>query len=870
MHGFSWTKLRAKYVINSRFVDEIAGKMWYDKINVSVKRFHKSCLWLFCMKLNAADAKGNIGGNDMAKAVKAPEPKTISKEELKQKFVQVLHDDFQTTPEEASDQQVYEALTKIVVGILKAKRRHFTVKNRSEGKKKIYYLSMEFLMGRSLKTSIYNLEMVDETVAMLKDFGISINGIYEMEPDAGLGNGGLGRLAACYLDALAADGYHATGYSILYEYGIFKQKLEDGWQTELPDNWLPGGSAMLVPVPSAAIEVKFDGNLKEYWDNNFHCVELENYTSVLAVPYDMFVSGYDSEAVSKLRLWKAEVPSFDMAMFNKGDYSKALGRNIMSQAITKVLYPNDNHAEGKSLRLRQQYFLVAASVGDIVNTHMNVYGTMDNLADKVAIHINDTHPTLAIPELMRILLDDCGYDWDKAWDIVTHTFAYTNHTVMPEALEKWDCNLLKSVTPRIFSIIVEINERYCKKLWDMYHDEGKVTHMSIIENNMVKMATLCVHASHHVNGVAKIHSEIIKKETFKDEYQYTPEKFTNVTNGIAYRRWLYQSNEGLTSLLKDCIGDGFLKDASELSKFKAFADDKAVLEKLTKIKKENKERFAKYVKNQYGVALNTDSIFDVQVKRLHEYKRQQLNALNIIAEYNYLKANPDAPFVPKTYIFAAKAAPGYYMAKQIIKLIWNISQELRKDPKLNKKLNVIFMEDYCVSLSEILMPAANISEQISLAGTEASGTGNMKLMINGAITLGTLDGANVEIHEQVGDENILLFGMNVDEVEAAKPNYKPIDVYNSNGVLRAAVDRLVSGINGEQFNEIANSLKTTDTYMAFADFASYQDAQRRASESYSDTEKWAKMSLMNIAGAGIFSADRAVDEYAKNIWNLTK
>ncbi len=806
----------------------------------------------------------------MAKEAAPKVSKTITQEELKKQFVEMLHNDFQTTPEEASDQQVYEALSRIVVGILKAKRRHFTVRNRSEGKKKVYYLSMEFLMGRSLKTSIYNLEMVDETVGMLKEFGISINGIYEMEPDAGLGNGGLGRLAACYLDALAADGYHATGYSILYEYGIFKQKLDEGWQTELPDNWLPGGSALLVPVPTAAVEVRFDGNLKEYWDNSFHCVELENYTSVMAVPYDMFVSGYDSEAVSKLRLWKAEVPSFDMQRFISGDYSKALGRNIMSQAITKVLYPNDNHAEGKSLRLRQQYFLVAASVGDIVNTHMNVYGTLDNLADKVAIHINDTHPTLAIPELMRIMLDDCGYDWDAAWDIVTKTFAYTNHTVMPEALEKWDCNLVKGVMPRIFSIIVEINERYCRQLWDKYQDQEKVTHMSIIENNMIKMATLCVHACHHVNGVAKIHSEIIKRETFKDEYEYTPEKFTNVTNGIAYRRWLYQSNEGLTDLLRETIGDGFLKDASQLAKFRKFSEDKSVLERLNRIKNENKARFAKYVKNEYGVTLNTDSIFDVQVKRLHEYKRQQLNALNIIAEYNYLKANPDAPFVPKTYIFAAKAAPGYYMAKQIIKLIWNISEELKKDPKINEKLSVIFMEDYCVSLSEILMPAAEISEQISLAGTEASGTGNMKLMINGAVTLGTLDGANVEIFEQVGEENILLFGMNVDEVEAAKPNYKAMDFYNSNGVLRSAVDLLSEGINGEKFHEIANSLKNVDPYMAFADFASYQNAQRRASELYSDRMKWAKMSLANIAGAGIFSADRSVDEYARYIWQLQK
>ena len=795
---------------------------------------------------------------------------TISKAELKKQFVDILHNDFQTTPDDASDQQVYEALTKIVVGILKAKRRHFTVKTHSAGNKKVYYLSMEFLMGRSLKTSLYNLEMINETIEMLKDFGISINGIYECEPDAGLGNGGLGRLAACYLDALAADGYHATGYSICYEYGIFKQKLDEGWQTELPDNWLPGGSAWLVPVPSKAVEVRFDGDLKEYWDNQYHCVTHENYTSVMAVPYDLFVSGYGSEAVSKLRLWKAEVPSFDMTMFNKGDYSKALGLNIMSQAITKVLYPNDNHAEGKSLRLRQQYFLCAASIGDIVNQHMGVYGTLDNLHEKVAIHINDTHPTLAIPELMRVLLDDCGYSWDKAWYIVQHTFAYTNHTVMPEALEKWDCNLLKSVTPRIFAIIIEINERYYRQLWEKYGDEAKVSRMSIVENNKVKMATLCVHACHHVNGVAKIHSEIIKRETFKDEYEYTPEKFTNVTNGIAYRRWLYQSNEGLTELLREKIGSGFLKDASDLAKLNSFKDDKEVLERLAKIKLDNKNRFAKYVKNEYGVALNTESIFDVQVKRLHEYKRQQLNALNIIAEYNYLKENPDADFTPKTYIFAAKAAPGYYMAKQIIKLIWNISQELRKDKKLNEKLSVIFLEDYCVTLSEILMPAADISEQISLAGTEASGTGNMKLMINGAVTLGTMDGANVEIHEQVGDENIIIFGMNVDEVNARKSNYKPIDIYNSNGVVKSAVDRLQSGINGEQFGEIAGSLKNADTYMALADFDSYQKAQKYASECYNDKMKWQRMSLANIANAGIFSADRSVEDYARDIWGLKK
>jgi len=796
--------------------------------------------------------------------------KTITKKELKERFETVLHEEFDTTPDKASDKQVYEALTAVVVKLLKDKRRNFTIKTESLGNKKVYYLSMEFLMGRSLKTSIYNLEMVKEATDVLKDYGINISSIYEQEPDAGLGNGGLGRLAACYLDALAAQGYHATGYSICYEYGIFKQKIVDGWQTELPDNWLPGGKAWLVPHTDRAVEVHFDGELKEYWDKHYHHVTHENYTTVLAVPYDMYVSGFDSEAVSCLRLWRAECPSFDMSMFNKGDYQKALGQNIISQAITKVLYPNDNHAEGKSLRLRQQYFLCAASIGDIVDRHMRTYGTLDNLHDKVAIHINDSHPTLAIPELMRVLLDDCGYSWDKAWHIVTNTFAYTNHTVMPEALEKWDCNLLKSVTPRIFSIIIEINERYCRDLWERYQDEAKVSKMSIVENNKVKMATLCVHASHTVNGVAKIHSEIIKQETFADEYADTPTKFKNVTNGIAYRRWLYQSNDGLTKLLSEKIGTGFLKNAAELSKLTVFKDDEEVLNRLYDIKLNNKKAFAKYVKNQYGVLLNTESIFDVQVKRLHEYKRQQLNALNIIAEYNYLKENPNADFTPKTYIFAAKAAPGYYMAKQIIKLIWNISEELKKDKKLSEKLRVVFLEDYCVSLSELLMPAADISEQISLAGTEASGTGNMKLMINGAVTLGTMDGANVEIHEAVGDDNIIIFGMNVDEVNAKKGSYNPMNVYNSNAIVKKAVDTMQYGINGQQFNDIATMLKTTDTYMTLEDFDSYQKAQAYASECYRDKMKWQKMSLANIAGAGIFSADRSVSEYARDIWGLKK
>lgn len=801
----------------------------------------------------------------MAKAVESK----YTKESLKEELVKVLDLNFMVSPENASDRQFYEALSSIIVNELVRKRHNYTTQVHSEGKKQVYYISMEFLMGRSLKTSLYNLGLVKAAEGALKDFGVNINSLYEQEPDAGLGNGGLGRLAACYLDGLATDGYPATGYSILYEYGIFCQKLEGGWQVELPDNWLPDGGCWLVEHPESQIEIHFDGKIKEYWDSHYHHVSLEDYTTVIAVPYDMFVSGYNSNAVSKLRLWKAISPAFDMNKFNSGNYEKALSQNIVAQAISKVLYPNDNHLEGKSLRLRQQYFMCAASVGDIVNHHMATYGTLDNFADKVAIQINDTHPTLAIPELMRVLLDDCGYPWDKAWDIVTRTFAYTNHTVMAEALEKWSCDLLNTVVPRIYSIIVEINNRYCASLWEKYHDHQKVTGMSIIRDNVVHMAKLCVCASHHVNGVSAIHSEIIKRDVFRDEYELTPEKFTNVTNGIAYRRWLYQSNPELCKLLNDTIGKSYLDDAKNLKKFEKYADDAEVLARLGDIKRANKHSFAKYLKTNRGVIVNPDTLFDVQVKRLHEYKRQHLNLLNIVSEYDKLLANPDADVQPKTYIFAAKAAPGYYLAKQIIKLIWSLGEEIKKNPKISEKLNVVFLENYNVSLSELLMPASEISEQISLAGTEASGTGNMKFMLNGAVTLGTKDGANVEIGEVVGDDNIINFGMTVEEVERRKKaGYSPVYMYSSDPVIKAAIDRINSGINGTKFDDVVSSLKYSDPYMVLADFRSYQDAQARASAIYADNLKWQRMSLMNIANAGIFSADRAVDEYAKNIWKL--
>ena len=793
----------------------------------------------------------------------------INKDELLKQLKTILEYDYRTDAKEATPTQIYKALSSIVVNYMKEKRHNFTRDCNSKGRKQIYYLSMEFLMGRSLKTSLYNLGMQDEAAKALEEIGVKIDRIYEEEPDAGLGNGGLGRLAACYMDGLATCDYPATGYSILYEYGIFKQKIIDGWQTELPDNWLPGGGAWLVPVKDQAVEVRFDGYVQESWDEGNHRLDYVGYNSVNAVPYDMFVSGYDSKGVSKLRLWSAESMSFDMASFNTGDYATALGANNIAHSISKVLYPNDNHAEGKALRLRQQYFMCAASVSDIVMRHMKVYGNLNNFHEKVAIHINDTHPTLAIPELMRILLDECGYGWDQAWHIVTSTFAYTNHTVMSEALEKWDEDLVRRILPRIYQIICEINRRYCEDLMNRTGDGDKVGKMSIVQDGKIHMAYLCCAASHSVNGVSKLHSQIIKDDVFRLQYLDKPHMFKNVTNGIAYRRWLLQSNPELTDLLTECIGDGFKKDASELIKFQVFANDKSVLEKLGKIKRKNKERFAEYVEKTTGEKLNIDSIFDVQVKRLHEYKRQQLNAMNIIADYNYLKQNPDAPFVPKTYIFASKAAPGYYIAKQIIKMIWCIGEEIKHDPVIREKLKVIFLEDYCVTLSEILMPAAEVSEQISLAGTEASGTGNMKLMLNGALTIGTYDGANVEIHEAVGTDNIFIFGMRTPEVNEMRiKGYDPQSYIDQSPVIKNVIQRMYNGINGATFEEVAGSIQNKDFYMALADFDSYRGTQDYISQVYKNAEEWNKKSLMNIAGAGRFSADRAVQDYARDIWNL--
>ena len=794
---------------------------------------------------------------------------SLTKAKAKELIENKLSHFFGVTTENASYEQYYRAVAMILSEMMGEGRADFTARADKAGAKRVYYLSMEFLMGKSLRNNLYNLNLQKSFTAALKDFGVNIEKLYECEPDAGLGNGGLGRLAACYLDGLATQEYPSRGYSILYEYGIFKQKLIDGWQTELPDNWLPGGDVWLMPREESTVEICFEGRVEEIWEDHYHHVELKDYTAIQAVPYDMFVAGKDGKGISVLRLWSAKAPGLDMALFNQGDYMKAMEKNAMAEVISKVLYPADNHPEGKSLRLRQQYFFVSASIQDIIHHHLRQYGTLDNLAEKVAIHVNDTHPTLAIPELMRIMLDECGYGWDDAWNIVTKTVAYTNHTVMKEALECWSVELMQRLLPRIYELIREIDNRFRSYVWNATYDADYVERTAIISNGVVRMANLCVAGCHSVNGVSALHSQILKDTVFSDFYNLTPDKFKNVTNGIAHRRWLCQANSGLTDYLTKLIGDDFILEGAALEKLRAYAEDEKVLSDLADIKLENKKRFAKYIKKVQGVDIDPNSIFDVQVKRLHEYKRQHLNALNILAKYLEIKENPKGNYVPHTYIFGAKAAPGYFVAKKIISFIIALADMINNDPDVNKFMKVVYVEDYNVTAAEILMPAADISEQISLAGTEASGTGNMKLMINGAVTLGTMDGANVEIYESVGNDNIIIFGMSTPEVvQLQKNGYNPSIYYHNNAELHKTIDFLNNvGINGKKFPEVGATIIHHDPYMVLADFADYRNAQKKAEALYCDKKLWNRMSLMNIAGAGIFAADRSINDYARDIWH---
>ena len=778
---------------------------------------------------------------------------------------------------DATPEQLYKAVVMTVRDILLEKRNSYHHKMKAEKGKRVYYLCMEFLLGRSLKNNVYNLGIEDQINKALKSRGVKLEDLYELEPDAGLGNGGLGRLAACFMDALASGNYPAMGYSIRYEYGLFKQKIVEGWQTELPDVWLPGGEVWLTQRADMAVKVKFDGKILEDWTENGMKIRHVDCKEVEATPYDMMISGKNSEAVSVLRLWAARsVRNFDMKSFSEGDYFLCMQEDNEAELISKVLYPSDNHSEGKSLRLKQQYFLVSASLQNILNEHLRRYGDLHTLPDRAAIHINDTHPALCIPELMRLLMDEHGFSWDDAWNIVLKTVAYTNHTVLSEALEKWNEDLVARKLPRIYNIIQEINQRFCADMWNLFPgDWNKIERMSILSHGQVRMANLSVVGSHSVNGVSALHSDIIKNSIFKDFHDAYPERFTNVTNGIAYRRWLCQSNKELTSLLTDCIGDGFVTDASQLAEFKKFENDESVLKRLAEIKRIKKGQLVDLLYKKEGVIVNPDSLFDVQAKRLHEYKRQLLNAMHIIYLYNSLKENPDLDMIPKTFIFGAKAAPGYYMAKRIIKLLCSISEDLRKNPnpKIREKLSVVYIEDYNVTMSETLMPASEISEQISTAGKEASGTGNMKFMINGALTIGTLDGANVEMREQVGDDNIFIFGMNAKEVEWLwKHGYDATTFYNNNVILQKIIASLKAGFNGQTFEDIASYLLTNspiaDPYMCMADFSDYVRIHEKADATYKDVLKWQKMSLNNIAGAGVFAADRSIKEYAERIWGL--
>ena len=794
--------------------------------------------------------------------------------ELKELFRQSCSRMFGCGLEEATEKQAYKVVCDTTRELLAERRRAFQKEVRAKERKQVYYMSMEFLVGTSLRNNLYNMGILDQTKELLEGYGFSLERLCALEPDAGLGNGGLGRLASCYMDSATGLDLPMTGFSIRYEFGIFRQKIVDGWQMEFPDNWLDMGGVWLQAREDDAVEVHFGGETHEWMDGDRFKVAHVGYETVRAVPHDMYISGYGGKAVNRLVLWSAKLPqSFDMAAFSRGDYVRALEENTMAETISKVLYPADDHISGKRLRLKQQYLLVSASLQSILAAHLKQYKTLENLPDKVAIHINDTHPALCVPELMRLLIDEHGYGWDEAWDLTCRTLSYTNHTVMSEALERWKIDLFNEQLPRIYTIVEEINRRLMEKLHAVYGDDhAKLEYMAVIAKGEVRMANLCLAACHKVNGVSALHTAILKNGIFHDYFVLDEDRFLNVTNGIAYRRWLCQSNPALTGFLKELIGDGFTKDAVELEKLLKHRNDKKVLAELARIKRENKVRLAKLIADKNGVLVDPDSLFDVQIKRLHEYKRQLLNVLHILSLYLQIKDNPAAPFTPRTFVFAAKASAGYIRAKQIISLIVAVSNLVNADPAVRDKLKVVFIEDYKVSLAEIIIPAADLSEQISVAGKEASGTGNMKLMINGAVTIGTLDGANVEICDQVGEENMFLFGLHADEVESLwKRGYSPREFLTPE--LERVLQMLTSGVLGQRFDDIVASLLTdrfgaADCYMTVADFADYARAQREVSAAYPDTKRFTQMSLVNIAEAGVFSADRAVRQYADEIWGL--
>lgn len=806
-------------------------------------------------------------------------PKTYTKNTMKQAIEGKLRRHFSREPGEASKEQIYEACALVIRDTLADHMIETQNQVEQNKERQVHYLCMEFLVGRSLRNNAYNLGLLESMRDALADMDVDLSDLFEQEADPGLGNGGLGRLAACYMDGMATIGVRATGYSIRYQHGIFKQRIVEGEQVELPDSWLETGAVWQIPAMDDVREVRIGGTLNTYWnDEGKMVIEHNDYTPVLATPYDMPISGYATDNVSTLRLWEASSPiPLDMSLFSRGEYLKAVEKHAMAEVISMILYPEDNHIEGQSLRLKQQYFLVSATIQDICAKHKAQYGTLENFARKHTLHINDTHPVLVIPELMRILMDEEGMGWDKAWNIISQCVAYTNHTVMPEALECWPIELMESLMPRVMMIIREINERFCKELWNYYPGEfQRISKMAIVSDGVVRMANLAIAGSFSVNGVSELHSDILKEKVFHDFYHISPAKFRNVTNGIAHRRWLCEANPALTAMITELIGDGFITHPSELQVLRNYGEDQKVLSRLADIKRRNKERLAAYIKEHNGIEVNLNSIFDVQVKRLHEYKRQMLNILHILYLYNKIKDDPRADFVPRTYIFGSKAAPGYAVAKRTVSLINSIAQMVNNDPDVGDKLKVVFIEDYKVSLAEIIMPAAEISEQISIAGKEASGTGNMKFMMNGALTIGTMDGANVEICQAVGEENIFIFGMNAREAEnlSESGTYSPMTIYNENAALRRVLDQMRDGFgDGKKYDGLVKMLLQgnggpADKFMSLADFDSYVKAQERVSQMYLRPENWNYMSLMNIANSGRFASDRSIAEYAKNIWKV--
>ena len=801
----------------------------------------------------------------------------ITKTELKERIEGKLITRGICDPTSATEEQIYGATVYALKDIMLEYRNDFKKRIKAANGKKVCYLCMEFLVGRALKNDAMNLGIYDELCEILTEFGTSFEKVYACEVDPGLGNGGLGRLAACFMDSLTAQDYAANGYSLLYENGLFKQKIVDGEQVELLDEWLTSGGVWLVPRTEKSVSVRFGGKIEEKWENGELRISNYEYDEVKAVPYDLLIPETTTNAVNTIRLWRAR-QAFSTISPNttQSNYVKRLSDTSSAETITKQLYPPDNYDEGKLLRLTQQYFLVSASLQSMISDYFAEHGSLAGFGDNVSIHINDTHPALCIPELMRILMDVYSFNWDDAWATVVKAVSNTNHTVLPEALECWRVDLFSMKLPRIYTIVCEINRKFCADLWNLYPgDWDRISRMSIVAYNQVRMANLSIIGSHTVNGVSKLHSDILKRTIFHDFYKMTPWKFTNVTNGVVHRRWLNYSNPGLASLLDELIGDGFRENGLLLSELEKFKDDTSVLERVADIKHRNKEHFAYYAYSKANKRIDTSSIFDVQIKRMHEYKRQLLNVLKIISLYNEILDNPNCDIPPQTFIFGCKAAPGYAMAKKIIKLIWFLSEELEKNPLTRDRLKIVFMEEYNVTVAENLIPSADISEQISLAGKEASGTGCMKLMMNGALTLGTLDGANVEIMEACGRDNIYIFGLNTHEVDELWRNgYNSRDYYYNSEKLRRVIDRLYRPIGGQDFSHIADYLMNSDygvadPFMCLADFESYTHAHGKAMRDYADKQKWAKMSLMNIATSGIFASDNSIKNYADEIWHTT-